>query len=395
MKVAYVVQRYGPEIRGGAETHCRAFAEHLAHRGYDVHVYTTCAIDYRTWHNAFPPGTTTEAGVTVHRYKVAEGRSPEFDQASAEILPNPQRVPRDRQEEWMNMQGPRSPELVKALRAESGQFDLVIFVTYLYYTTYFGLPEAGDHAVLHPTAHDEPPIHLPIFDDMFQIPKGFVFLTDEERRLVHRRFDISAAEVVTGTGIEPPTQVDETIARSKLGLTNPYVLYLGRIDPSKGMDHLLAFFSTYRARTQYPVELVLAGDGADKVAEMDGIRMIGALDDEEKWSVLAGAEVLIHPSYYESFAMNLLEAWCVGTPAVVNAHCDVTVGHCRRANAGVWYRSYAEFESCLDHLLADASLRRALGAQGREYVHSLYQWNDVIDRYLHFLESVVAASSAV
>ena len=43
----------------------------------------------------------------------------------------------------------------------------------------------------------------------------------------------------------------------------------------------------------------------------------------------------------------------------------------------------------------NARLRRALGAQGKEYVHSLYRWNDVIDRYLHFLESVAAASPAV
>jgi glycosyltransferase involved in cell wall biosynthesis len=114
------------------------------------------------------------------------------------------------------------------------------------------------------------------------------------------------------------------------------------------------------------------------------------LDENEKWNALMGAEVLLQPSFYESFSMTLLEAWSVATPAVVNGLCDVTRAHCRKSEAGVWYRSYAEFEACLDRLLGDEDLRRELGQQGKTYVEALYRWDDIIDRYLDFLGQVQA-----
>jgi hypothetical protein len=48
MKVALVVQRYGPEVHGGAETLARRMAELLAEH-VELEVLTTCAIDYLTW----------------------------------------------------------------------------------------------------------------------------------------------------------------------------------------------------------------------------------------------------------------------------------------------------------------------------------------------------------
>ena len=139
MKIAYVVHRYGPDIRGGAEAHCRDYARRLAALGHEVHVLTTRASDYRTWRNDLPEGTSIDAGVTVHRYHVAQERPADFDAFCAEVLANPLRVPRDVQERWMQMQGPVVPELFDALRSEASTFDLVVFVTYLYCTTFYGL----------------------------------------------------------------------------------------------------------------------------------------------------------------------------------------------------------------------------------------------------------------
>jgi ribonuclease HIII len=50
MHLAFVVQRYGLEIPGGAEQHCREVVEHLS-REHEVEVLTTCAQDYMTWEN--------------------------------------------------------------------------------------------------------------------------------------------------------------------------------------------------------------------------------------------------------------------------------------------------------------------------------------------------------
>ena len=69
VKVAFVVPRYGTDIRGGAETGARMLAERLASdRGYDVEVLTTCAIDHYTWANDLPTGTSEEDGLVVRRF---------------------------------------------------------------------------------------------------------------------------------------------------------------------------------------------------------------------------------------------------------------------------------------------------------------------------------------
>lgn len=388
MRVAYVVQRYGHQIRGGAEAHCREYATRVAAAGHTVEVFTTRAVDYRTWENELPEGRAGDDGVTVRRFTVVQQRPAEFDEFCAEVLADPRHVPREVQERWMQMQGPLAPDLIEALRSESDGFDLVIFVTYLYYTTYYGLPAAPSRAVLHPTAHDEPPLRLPIFEDMFRIPKALVFLTDEERSIVHDRFEVSAVEqAVIGIGVDTPPTTDPEHVRSKLRLSDRYVLCLGRIDASKGIGHLIEFFRKYRERGDRRVDLVLAGDNVAKIDDEAGIVVAGSVDERDKWDLLAGASVLVHPSYFESFAINLLEAWSVDTPAVVNGYCDITVGHCRRSGGGLWYRSYAEFEACLERLLRDEGLRVALAASGRRYVASRFSWNTILNRYISFLDA--------
>lgn len=389
MKLAYVVQRYGAEIWGGAEAHCRAYAERVAQRGFDVEVFTTCATDYRTWANALPAGESMEGAVKVRRFPVTRERTPEFDALCEKVLVDPRNAPPDLQVPWMEEQGPYVPDLVEMLSAESSRFDLVVFVTYLYYTTYFGLPAAADRSVLHPTAHDERPIHLSMFDAMFRLPRAFVFLTEEERLFVTRRFGLGPiTELVAGMGIDPPPDASAERARERLGVTRPYLLYLGRIDPNKGIEHLYSFFAAYRDRRGSDVELILAGDPVAPVPAVTDVRAVGPLDEQSKWDALAGAELLIQPSFYESFAINLLEAWAVGTPAIVNGACDVTVGHCRRSQGGLWYGSYAEFEQCMDLLLGDEDVRLALGEQGRRYVDETCRWETIIDRYALFLHAV-------
>src|SRR5262249_52801929 len=73
LRIGLVVQRYGLEVVGGAELHCRWVAEHLAER-HQVEVLTTTATDYLNWENEFPPGVSTLNGVTVRRFPVERRR---------------------------------------------------------------------------------------------------------------------------------------------------------------------------------------------------------------------------------------------------------------------------------------------------------------------------------
>ena len=68
-RVAFVVQRCGLEVNGGAELLCRMVAERLA-RHLPVEVLTTCALDYMTWENHYPPGEERVGELRIRRFPV-------------------------------------------------------------------------------------------------------------------------------------------------------------------------------------------------------------------------------------------------------------------------------------------------------------------------------------
>ena len=190
-RLLFVVQRYGREVAGGAESHCRQFASRLAARGHRVDVLTTCALNYVDWANHYPPGSEDLDGVTVHRLAVPCVRDDRFfNPLNARATWADGRVPLHLEHQWMRAQGPYVPQLVPWLLSRAPDYDVVVFFTFLYYTTWAGLPVAAALAptVLHPTAHDEPSLHLNIFRILFRHPASFACSTEEEVTLLDRRF---------------------------------------------------------------------------------------------------------------------------------------------------------------------------------------------------------------
>ena len=76
--------------------------------------------------------------------------------------------------EWQKAQGPHSSKLIEYLKDYKEDYDVIIFLTYLYYTTYFGLQVAPEKSILIPTAHDEPPIYYSIFNETFNLPRAIL-----------------------------------------------------------------------------------------------------------------------------------------------------------------------------------------------------------------------------
>lgn len=319
MNLLFVVQRYGPNIAGGSETFCREFALRLTGRGHLVTVVTSQAASYVDWANEFAPGASTIDGVLVHRLPTSRPRSDlQFGPLNSRVLRSTF-VPGHLQESWMEMQGPLLTGLPHWLGERAANYDAVIFFTYLYYSTWIGLPVASAIAptILHPTAHDEPPLSLAIFDAMFRLPHGFGYLTEEERTLVEDRFRMKRPFAVTGIGIdlEAPTSADPGRFRRRYGVSDPYLLYVGRLDPHKGSLELFDHFTAYKARNDRRLKLVIVGEPVRPLPPHPDIMVTGFVDEQMKHDAFAGAFSFIHPSYFESFSLVLAEGWAHRLPA--------------------------------------------------------------------------------
>jgi glycosyltransferase involved in cell wall biosynthesis len=111
-------------------------------------------------------------------------------------------------------------------------------------------------------------------------------------------------------------------------------------------------------------------------------------------ALLSHARVLVVPSPYESLGIALLEGWNHGVPALVNARCLVLKEQVRRANGGLYYRSFNEFSGALDYLSTHPHERRALGAQGLRFVEREYRWPTVLPRVESVLRSLPTARAS-
>jgi glycosyltransferase involved in cell wall biosynthesis len=194
------------------------------------------------------------------------------------------------------------------------------------------------------------------------------------------------AWVVTGCGTDPSPSVAPWPRPER-------VLYLGRIDPTKGIDDLLAAMSLLWQRGSQ-ARLTLAGSrivGSEAIdAWLDAlpaehrarVERAHDLPEDAKQALLGRARVLVLPSRHESFGIVLLEAWERATPVVAY---DTSVARCivhpevdgLLAPQG----DVAALGAALERLLHDAALAERLGAAGRARLLAEHTWEHVGARY--------------
>jgi glycosyltransferase involved in cell wall biosynthesis len=387
MRVAFVVPRYGIEIGGGAEEECRRLAE-LLKDDVEVTVVTSCALDYRTWADHYPAGEDELNGVRVLRFPVAAPREQAaFDAISAEAFARPADLALGQR--WMQAQGPDAPGIAAHLREHAADYDAVAAMPYLYAPAHEALRVFGARSVLKLMAHDEPPLRLRVFDEPIATAGVLVFNTPEERAMVERRFGADdRPRLMIPCGVDEPPPSDPERFRRRFGIDGPYLLAVGRIEPAKGSDLLLARFAELRARRP-ELRLVLVGRRHMTFPSgLDGVVVTGFVDEQTKHDAIAGAEVVVVPSPYESLSIVALEAWSHARPTLANAVSDPLVGQSRRSGGGLWFTDPYEFHAALALLLDHPPLQAALGAQGRRFITAAGGWPTVRTGWLEALASV-------
>lgn len=377
IRIGIVVQRYGNEVVGGAETLARNVAERLNSGGFDVTVFTTTARDYITWKNEYPAGESVLKGVIVKRFGVEGERNIEKFNAFSETFFDSDPSERD-EWKWIHDQGPVCPNLIKALEKEQDRFDLFLFFTYLYYPTVKGLEVIRKPVVLFPTAHDEPPVYLKLMKRVFQRPEALFFLTRAEMEFVAGQFNPQNRMELVRTGVDVVRDRGPDLFRETWMLYTPFMLYAGRIEKGKGLE---AVFQAYdEIRQTSLVELVLIGKQLMDIPGIPGIRYLGYISEIEKRLAFKHALVSVQPSSLESLSITTLESFAQKTPVLVNRKSAVLEEHIQLSGGGLSYETVNEFVDQFRRIYRKPALRKRLGEKGYDYLIRSYSWDVVMDK---------------
>lgn len=389
MRIAVVVQRFGADIFGGAELHCRYIVEHLREQ-HDITVLTTCARDYLTWYNEYESGEYIGEGYRILRFTTEPRENREyFDHLAYKVS----YCPHTDQDElaWIRELGPVSPELITYLRDNNGDYDCFIFFSFRYATVFFGLPLVAKKSILVPTAENDRIIHLSVFKEFFKLPAAIAYNSIEERELINSVTGNSAVPGVTvGVGLSGVQSSQKGDYFRKYDLRRPYIIYVGRMEEVKGCAFLASSFIEFCERFSADFDLVFIGSGNFTLP--DHVQMVHLQDvcEADKMAIIGKSRLLVMPSPRESLSMVLLEAWAMKRPVLVNGDCPVLRGQCLRSNGGLYYRNKQEFILALNMLLSQKELGEKLGIQGHDYYQQHYLWPIIMKKYDELLSYISA-----
>lgn len=197
-----------------------------------------------------------------------------------------------------------------------------------------------------------------------------------------------------------PSRLDIESTQSRFQLDSPYLLYVGALEPKKGIDQLLSAFASLLKRHNGSIRLVLSGSHNPQVFDVmkqmevsglapEQVRVLGYIPDVDRHALLAGCSSFVYPSLYEGFGLPPLEALALGKPCVIHDETslpEVTGGEALSVDA----RDPEAFASALEASLFDESYRNRVSRSGPAHARK-FNWDSAALEYLKLFDSLGAA----
>ena len=387
-KIGFVIPWYGEDIPGGAEMELREVATHLQRAGMDVEILTTCVREFSAdWNeNYYSAGTAVVEDIAVRRFPVRRRDTAAFDRVNRRLMEGQHLSLQEEKtfvEEMVN-----SPQLYEYLKDASNDYALYVFIPYMFGTTYYGMQACPEKSVLIPCFHDEAYLYLRLFRQAYIQARGIIYNAMPEMELANKVYDFTTTEqICMGIGMDTNICADADAFRKAYRIQKPFLLYAGRKDAGKNVHTLLRYFAEYKQRHgDSDLQLVLIGGGSIEIpaSVRDDVYDLGFVSRQDKYDAMAAAELLCQPSHNESFSLGIMESWLCGRPVLVHSQCAVTRDFARRANGGLYFRNYFEFEGCVQYILTHPEQARTMGQNGGAFVRENFDWDVIVEKYRAF-----------
>lgn len=255
------------------------------------------------------------------------------------------------------------------------------------------------------TEHESPE-RIRAEGDIARAADRIVAASTHERGLLTSLYgarDEAIVVVPCGVDLDHFTPMDKPGARRALGLRDGerIILFVGRIEPLKGIDVLISAAAQLHEDENFRV-LIVGGDAraeaevaqlralAERLGVDHHIAFVGAVDHEELPLYYNAADVCVVPSYYESFGLVAVESMACGTPVVASRVGGLasTISDGETGYLIPW-RCPEPFAERLELLLDNDELRASFGRAAREAVER-YRWANVADAVAEMYEGLLA-----
>lgn len=399
MRIAFVIQRFGDGITGGAESLAKQLADELIKRmDYKIDVYTSRAKSYQTWANEFPKGETTHGQLRIFRFTSLLQRNKLFyiyDRTMRPLILRLRSIDGAKlisyflEWIWFVLQGPFCPGLLRELRKRESEYQAIFFMTYLYHPVVFGSPSLRHKAVLMPHAHDEQPLSFKLIKRLFQTAPKILTNTEPEQQLVERAIGLAPWQKIAwtgGVGFDP--DLYQPRSQEERASQTPYLLYLGRLSQGKGVHHLMQWFLR-AAGMPGNVKLVLAGHlDPDLVIPNDQrIEYLGFVSDEKRMELIRNTKAVVNLSAHESLSLIVIEAMSCEVPVIVNLHCEVLRYYTEKTSTAFGCNDENSFHDALATVLntdwTANSSREAL-RESRNWALAHFSWDRICELFREY-----------
>jgi D-inositol-3-phosphate glycosyltransferase len=267
----------------------------------------------------------------------------------------------------------------------------------------------------------EPTLRIEREREVMEKVDRIVAATPAEEAQLHWLYGVDASKVVTvppGVDLERFHPIDRQEARYRVDVPaeNQMILFVGRIEPLKGIDTLMRAIAILRAGcpadTPCLYLAIIGGEPDDQArenAEMERLQQmrvdlgienevtfLGAKDQDALQYYYSAADAVVMPSHYESFGMVALEAMACGTPVIASEVGGLAfLVQDGKTGFHVQDQDAQALAGKLSLILDDPELREKLGRQAAAYAQG-FAWSRIADQLLSvFSEVTPSADNAV
>ena len=253
----------------------------------------------------------------------------------------------------------------------------------------------------------EPATRQQVEQELMASADHIVAFSPHERDAMVRLYQADATRIgliPCGVDLSLFRPLDQQEVREKLGLNGEKVLlYVGRIEPLKGLELLL--HTAAQLQTFEQIRVLVVGGGAGRDQEIDRLRemakslnvdevfdFIGRVDQQDLPLYYNAADVCVVPSFYESFGLAALESIACGTPLVATraGGLSTIIQHGRTGYLKAW-RCPEAFASSLEMIISSRNLQHSMGLAARRRAEGL-SWDNVAGQIAGVYDSLITES---